>query len=123
MRFTKKRNPAALQFAGIQFKSKLELVIAYDLAALKKNRDIADWRYEPKFDLPAKTPTGRTKTHRIDFKITALDGRVLYLEAKGYRFRDGETRRQWVEHYHSITVHVASSRAEATTIVMQFIGK
>lgn len=107
---------------GIRFRSKLETRIAGDLIILKRAKIIQNWEYEPKFELPAKTlKREQQKSHRVDFKVVLNSGEALYLEGKGYRWRDGETRRQWVEDLYKIKVHVVETRQQAQEILLKKI--
>jgi len=112
-------------YNGTVYASRLEAAIAKRLDWLQgPAQAVQAWEYEIRFTLPGLTPKKtRNISHKVDFKVTltakGTKATVLYLEAKGQRHRDGETRRAWVEYEYGIEIHIVGSVKEAESVIME----
>ncbi|KKK57497.1 hypothetical protein LCGC14_3053870 [marine sediment metagenome] len=80
------QNATSTFYDGRHFRSKKEAGYAQHLDILKKADDpaerVAEWEYEPHLEVTCNGK--RVFTYKIDFKVTYADGRIEYVEIKGF---------------------------------------
>jgi len=89
-RFGKKdgyiRNATTSNYNGMYYRSKKEAGYAQHLDILMKADDekerVVEWEYEPTIEVICNGK--RVFTYKIDFKVTYGDGRIEYIEVKGF---------------------------------------
>lgn len=98
---TSKYRAQRTEYAGRKYDSKFEAGVARELDLRLRAGEIAGW--EPQFHV-VMTPcdeTGRpipelAIRHRVDFRVTHLDGSYELVEAKGFETADYLLRRKWL---------------------------
>jgi len=80
------QNATSTFYDGRHFRSKKEAGYAQHLDILKKADDpaerVAEWEYEPHLEVTCNGK--RVFTYKIDFKVIYANGRIEYVEIKGF---------------------------------------
>lgn len=91
------------------FQSKKELQRWRELLTLERAGKIANLKRQVKFDLPIKTPGGRTMTHTVDYEYSIPDAPEVGLvleDAKGYDTLVGHIKRELVRITHNRVIRL-----------------
>lgn len=95
---------------GRYFRSRWEANYARYLDWLQHQGVIRDWAYEPDtFEFPVKRGT---RFYTPDFRVTERDGRVVYLEVKGWMDPKSATQlKRMAKYYPAVRVIVVDQAA------------
>lgn len=106
--FDIKRGYRTIGDRKIWFKSRMEANYARYLQFLLKQGEIRKWDYEPDTFEFKKIKRG-TRFYLPDFRIIENNGKVRYIETKGYRHQQGETAlKRMARYYPDIELDVVS---------------
>ncbi len=81
--------------SGYNFKSKFEKTFSQGLLLLKKRGLISDWHYE-EVTIPYKLE----HTYVTDFRLTGLNGKMMFIETKGYFKSKDRTKHKKIREQH-----------------------
>lgn len=99
-RRTNKYGAKKCEYNGYIYDSKFEASIAELLDWRLKAKEILGWERQFKVEMQAYDHTGKpvlSKSHKVDFRVSELDGSFTLIEAKGFETPDYKERRKWLE--------------------------
>lgn len=99
---------------GQYFRSRWEANYARYLNLLVEKKQIISWKFEPDtFEFPVKRGT---RFYTPDFKITEMDGSIVYHEVKGYLDARGATRLKRMKKYYPLVKLILIQKKEMMEI-------
>ncbi len=89
-------------YNGIKYDSKKEAEYAFRLDVLKKSGEVNRWERQINYKLEVQGI--KICSYRLDFKVYYSDGRIEYVDVKGYRTTEYKIKAKLMRACHGIQI-------------------